>query len=197
MKHYHHMTLDIFVSTCHCSVLSVTSVHQRHRLEYIYSYVDLTDWFTHHITNSLSLITVWTERSASRLPRPSSLMTSLPRIRYRHSVTACWYFLASHQQWDGPRESPDPHRWLRNTTGHRQTNREVSRCTYSTYLAQYAGSDMAMKQQLVRMVHMMNRLNNVSRLRKNTCRDSTDIQNSHYIKFKKNTQKRNVTYYHL
>lgn len=35
MKHYHHMTLDIFVSTCHCSVLSVTSVHQRHRLEYI------------------------------------------------------------------------------------------------------------------------------------------------------------------
>lgn len=35
MKHYQHMTLDIFVSTCHCSVLSVTSVHQRHRLEYI------------------------------------------------------------------------------------------------------------------------------------------------------------------
>lgn len=35
MKHFHHMTLDIFVSTCHCSVLSVTSVHQRHRLEYI------------------------------------------------------------------------------------------------------------------------------------------------------------------
>lgn len=35
MKHYHHMTLDIFVVTCHCSVLSVTSVHQRHRLEYI------------------------------------------------------------------------------------------------------------------------------------------------------------------
>lgn len=35
MKHYHHMTLDIFVSTCHCSVLSVTSVHQQHRLEYI------------------------------------------------------------------------------------------------------------------------------------------------------------------
>lgn len=53
MKHYHHMTLDIFVSTCQRSVLSVTSVHQRHRLEYIYSYVDLTDWFTHHITNSL------------------------------------------------------------------------------------------------------------------------------------------------
>lgn len=124
MKHYHHMTLDIFVSTCHCSVLSVTSVHQQHRLEYIYSYVDLTDWFTHHITNSLSLITVWTERSASRLPRPSSLMTSLPRIRYRHSVTACWYFLAAHQQWDGPRESPDPHRWLRDTTGHRHTNTE-------------------------------------------------------------------------
>lgn len=35
MKHFHHMTLDIFVSICHCSVLSVTSVHQRHRLEYI------------------------------------------------------------------------------------------------------------------------------------------------------------------
>lgn len=35
MKHFHHMTLDIFVSTCHCSVLSVTSVHQQHRLEYI------------------------------------------------------------------------------------------------------------------------------------------------------------------
>lgn len=35
MKHYHHMTLDIFVVTCHCSVLSVTSVHQQHRLEYI------------------------------------------------------------------------------------------------------------------------------------------------------------------
>lgn len=37
--------------------------------------------------------------------------------------------------------------------------------THSTYLAQYAGSDMAMKQQLVRMVHMMNKLNKVSRLR--------------------------------
>lgn len=35
MKHYHHMTLDIFVVTCQHSVLSVTSVHQRHRLEYI------------------------------------------------------------------------------------------------------------------------------------------------------------------
>lgn len=35
MKHYHHMTLDIFVVTCQRSVLSVTSVHQRHRLEYI------------------------------------------------------------------------------------------------------------------------------------------------------------------
>lgn len=35
MKHFHHMTLDIFVVTCHCSVLSVTSVHQQHRLEYI------------------------------------------------------------------------------------------------------------------------------------------------------------------
>lgn len=35
MKHYQHMTLDISVVTCHCSVLSVTSVHQRHRLEYI------------------------------------------------------------------------------------------------------------------------------------------------------------------
>lgn len=35
MKHFHHMTLDIFVSICHCSVLSVTSVHQQHRLEYI------------------------------------------------------------------------------------------------------------------------------------------------------------------
>lgn len=35
MKHYQHMTLDIFVVTCQRSVLSVTSVHQRHRLEYI------------------------------------------------------------------------------------------------------------------------------------------------------------------
>lgn len=35
-------------------------------------------------------------------------------------------------------------------------------------MAQYAGSDMAMKQQLVRMVHMMNKLNNVSRLRNKT-----------------------------
>lgn len=39
------------------------------------------------------------------------------------------------------------------------------RCTYSRYLAQYSGSDMAMKQQFVRMVHMMNKLNNVNRLR--------------------------------
>lgn len=39
--------------------------------------------------------------------------------------------------------------------------------TYSRYLAQLAGSDMAMKQQLVRMVHMMNKLNKVSRLRRN------------------------------
>lgn len=44
----------------------------------------------------------------------------------------------------------------------------IPRCTYSRYLAQYAGSDMAMKQQLVRMVHMMNKLNNVSRLRNMT-----------------------------
>lgn len=35
MKHFHHMTLDISVVTCQRSVLSVTSVHQRHRLEYI------------------------------------------------------------------------------------------------------------------------------------------------------------------
>lgn len=35
MKHYQHMTLDISVVTCQRSVLSVTSVHQRHRLEYI------------------------------------------------------------------------------------------------------------------------------------------------------------------
>lgn len=33
--------------------------------------------------------------------------------------------------------------------------------TYSRYFAQLAGSDMAMKQQLVRMVHMMKRLNKV------------------------------------
>lgn len=34
-------------------------------------------------------------------------------------------------------------------------------CTHSRYLVQGAGSDMAMKKQLVRMVNMMNRLNNV------------------------------------
>lgn len=38
--------------------------------------------------------------------------------------------------------------------------------TYSRYLAQLAGSDIAMKQQLVRMVHMMKRLNKVLQFRK-------------------------------
>lgn len=33
--------------------------------------------------------------------------------------------------------------------------------THSRYLVQGAGSDMAMKKQLVRMVNMMNRLNNL------------------------------------
>lgn len=40
--------------------------------------------------------------------------------------------------------------------------------TYSRYLAQLAGSDMAMKQQLVRMVHMMKRLNKVLKFRRTT-----------------------------
>lgn len=40
--------------------------------------------------------------------------------------------------------------------------------TYSRYLAQWAGSDMAMKQQLVRMVHMMKRLNKVLKFRRTT-----------------------------
>lgn len=44
--------------------------------------------------------------------------------------------------------------------------------TYSRYLAQLAGSDMAMKQQLVRMVHMMNKLNKVLKFRRT--HDSTD-----------------------
>lgn len=34
-------------------------------------------------------------------------------------------------------------------------------CTHSRYLVQGAGSDMAMKKQLVRIVNIMNRLNNV------------------------------------
>ena len=34
-------------------------------------------------------------------------------------------------------------------------------CTHSRYLVQWGGSDMAMKQQLHRMVNMMNRLNKV------------------------------------
>lgn len=38
--------------------------------------------------------------------------------------------------------------------------------TYSRYLAQLAGSDIAMKQQLVRMVHMMNKLNKVLKFRR-------------------------------
>lgn len=40
------------------------------------------------------------------------------------------------------------------------------RYTYSRYLAQLAGSDIAMKQQLVRMVHMMNKLNKVLKFRR-------------------------------
>lgn len=40
-------------------------------------------------------------------------------------------------------------------------------CTYSRYLVHGAGSDMAMKKQLVSIVNIMNRLNNVeTRLRK-------------------------------
>ena len=42
-----------------------------------------------------------------------------------------------------------------------------TRHTYSTYLAQYSGSDMAMKQQLVKIVHIMNRLNNVHVVKEN------------------------------
>jgi hypothetical protein len=34
-------------------------------------------------------------------------------------------------------------------------------------LAQYSGSDMAMKQQLVKIVHIMNRLNNVHVVKEN------------------------------
>ena len=43
-------------------------------------------------------------------------------------------------------------------------------CTYSRYLVHGAGSDMAMKQQLVNIVNIMNRLNNVrKKLRKVYC----------------------------
>jgi len=54
-------------------------------------------------------------------------------------------------------------------------------CTYSRYFAHGAGSDMAMKQQLVRMVNIMNKLNNVEqRLRRVSCEIVTDSKISFF-----------------
>lgn len=50
--------------------------------------------------------------------------------------------------------------------------------TYSTYLAHCTGSDMAMKQQFVKIVHIMNRLNNVRVLRKICTFRKSYIENS-------------------
>lgn len=49
----------------------------------------------------------------------------------------------------------------RSLTGSEKKREAAS--THSRYLVQGAGSDMAMKKQLVRMVNMMNRLNNVDK----------------------------------
>lgn len=82
MKHYHHMTLDIFVSTCHCSVLSVTSVHQRHRLEYIKAMlISLTG---SHITSQ----TLWLQSEQNDPPHVFlALPPSWPRSPGSDTVT--------------------------------------------------------------------------------------------------------------
>lgn len=49
----------------------------------------------------------------------------------------------------------------------RNAGKEDGNDTHSTYLAHCAGSDMAMKQQLVRIVHIIKRLNKVERVKKN------------------------------
>lgn len=58
----------------------------------------------------------------------------------------------------------------------RVTERKVD--TYSTYLAHWTGSDMAMKQQFVKIVHIMNRLNKVRVLRKIWTFQMSHIENS-------------------
>lgn len=82
MKHYHHMTLDIFVVTCHCSVLSVTSVHQRHRLEYIKAMlISLTG---SHITSQ----TLWLQSEQNDPPHVFlALPPSWPRSPGSDTVT--------------------------------------------------------------------------------------------------------------
>lgn len=82
MKHFHHMTLDIFVSTCHCSVLSVTSVHQRHRLEYIKAMlISLTG---SHITSQ----TLWLQSEQNDPPHVFlALPPSWPRSPGSDTVT--------------------------------------------------------------------------------------------------------------
>lgn len=82
MKHYHHMTLDIFVSTCHCSVLSVTSVHQQHRLEYIKAMlISLTG---SHITSQ----TLWLQSEQNDQPHVFlALPPSWPRSPGSDTVT--------------------------------------------------------------------------------------------------------------
>lgn len=84
MKHYHHMTLDIFVSTCHCSVLSVTSVHQRHRLEYIKAMlISLTG---SHITSQT--LCLWLQSEQKNQPHVFlALPPSWPRSPGSDTVT--------------------------------------------------------------------------------------------------------------
>lgn len=84
MKHYHHMTLDIFVSICHCSVLSVTSVHQQHRLEYIKAMlISLTG---SHITSQT--LCLWLQSEQKNQPHVFlALPPSWPRSPGSDTVT--------------------------------------------------------------------------------------------------------------
>lgn len=53
---------------------------------------------------------------------------------------------------------------------HRASRMRQQQPTYSRYLVHGAGSDMAMKKQLVSIVNIMNRLNNVERRLRNITR---------------------------
>lgn len=69
-----------------------------------------------------------------------------------------------------PQRSPTLEHKAAFQSSWRFDNRLNTVCTHSRYLVHGAGSDMAMKKQLVSIVNIMNRLNNVLRLRKVICR---------------------------
>lgn len=66
---------------------------------------------------------------------------------------------------------------VRGQHKHREVqDRENEKCTHSTYLAHCAGSDMAIKQQLVKIVHIMKRLNKVRAVKTITPAETQHVQ---------------------